>query len=353
MHKTFFTGPPNKSDPKMGAYELNQARLSQVFEQGHYNCISSALLYTALARAYSLPVRGVMTEVHAFVDFGPVDGPRLDVETTSERGFGEVHDEKFFRDWAKDWSSSRGLRPLTIDDYKKREILPPHVLVARAMMDDRIWGKDDDTKNRLSEVAGMLAPEDADVVHNRLASYANEAKWLFEHKAFRTILRMMDVVAPFVSSVPDRFPKNEKLLSDVGWIAWHDAKALSVVGRARRGRRDRERLLRSRPAHVARGREAEAELALDPRGPDDGARDEGRAREIVRRDREALGACHDDASCLEQHVPDVRRMVRPLPAATRLAEREEGHGKVHRNAARRHAMPPHARGPQQPAPVIT
>ena len=231
MHKTFFTGAANKSDPKMGAYELDQARLTQIFEQGQYNCISSALLYTTLARAYSLPVRGVLTEVHAFVDFGPEEGARVDVETTSERGFGEVHDEKFFHDGAKDWSSSRGLRPLTMDDYKTREIVPAHVLVARAMMDDRIWGKDDDTKNRLSEIAGMLAPEDTRVVHNRLASYANEAKWLFDHKAFRTILRMLEVVAPFVSSVPDRFPKDEKLLADVGWIAWHDAKALIVVSR--------------------------------------------------------------------------------------------------------------------------
>ncbi len=235
MHKTFLTGSANKSDPKMGAYELDQARLSQIFEQGHYNCISSALLYTALARAYALPVRGVMTETHAFVDFGPDDPAhvdlRFDVETTTANGFGEVHDEKFYRDQAKDWSKSRGLKPMTYDDYKKREIVPAYVLVARAMNDDRIWGTDEDTKHRLEEIGGMLAPEDSFVVHNRLAAYANEAKWLFEHKAFRTILRMIDVVSPFVSGVPDRFPKDEKLLADVGWIAWHDAKALSVVSR--------------------------------------------------------------------------------------------------------------------------
>ncbi len=231
MHKAFFTGTANKDDPKVGAYELNQARLTQVFEQGHYNCISSALLYTTLARAYSLPVRGAITETHAFVEFGPSAGAHVDVETTTDAGFGEVHDEKFFRDWAQGWSSARGLKPLTMAEYQKREIVPPYVLVARAMMDDRIWGKDDGTKSRLSEIGGLLAPEDAYVVHNRLATYANEANWLFEHKAFRTILRMVEVVSPFVSDVPDRFPKNEKLLADVAWIAWHDAKALSVVSR--------------------------------------------------------------------------------------------------------------------------
>jgi hypothetical protein len=104
------------------------------------------------------------------------------------------------------------------------------VLVARAMNDKRIM-VDDETQHRLSEIAAALAPDDVELVHNRLANYANEANWLFDHKAFRTILRMVDVVSPFVSSIPDRFPKNEKLLGDVGWIAWHDAKALSVVGR--------------------------------------------------------------------------------------------------------------------------
>jgi hypothetical protein len=234
MHKTFLTGTASTVDPKLGAYVLDQPRLTQVFEQGHFNCISSALLYTALARAYALPVRGVMTETHAFVDFGPDDPAhvdmRFDVETTNAGGFGEVHDEKFYQDRAKEWSKSRGLRPMTYDDYKKRDIVPPYVLVARAMNDKRIM-VDEETEHRLSEIAAILAPDDADLVHNRLAAYANEANWLFEHKAFRTILRMVDIVSPFVSSVPDRFPKNEKVLGDVGWIAWHDAKALSVVGR--------------------------------------------------------------------------------------------------------------------------
>jgi len=42
---------------------------------------------------------------------------------------------------------------------------------------------------------------------------------------------MIEIVAPFVSTVPDRFPKNEKLLASVAWLMWHNAKALSVVDR--------------------------------------------------------------------------------------------------------------------------
>ncbi len=229
MHHVFLNGSPNKQDPKIGAYELDQARLSQIFEQGHYNCISSALLYATLACAFSLPVRAAITETHAFIDFGPEDGKRVDVETTTATGFGEIHDEKFYRDAAKDWSSSRGLKPMTYDEYKKREIVPPYVLVARGMSDKRIVN--DDTQGRLAEAAAILAPDDVDSVHNRMASYLNEAKWLYEHKAYRTVLRLIEVVAPFVSDVASRFPKNDKLMSDVAWMAWHDANALLVVGR--------------------------------------------------------------------------------------------------------------------------
>lgn len=230
MHRVFLTGSVNKSDPKIGAYELDQARLSQVFEQGHYNCISSALLYIACARAFSLPVRGAITETHAFVDFGPEDGKRFDVETTNERGFGELHDEKFYRDSAKDWSSSRGLKPMTFDEYKKREIVPPHVLVARAMNDKRIM-TDEATIGRLSEAAATLAPDEPTLANNRLASYENEAKYLYAHKASRTILRLIEVVAPFVSEIPSRFPTNDKLLQGVLWMAWYNAAALVIVGR--------------------------------------------------------------------------------------------------------------------------
>ena len=84
MHKAFFTGAPNPKEPSIGSYDYDQPRVTGVFEHGTYNCISSALLYTALARAFGLPVRGVITKNHAFVELDP-DGTdqRIDVEAGS------------------------------------------------------------------------------------------------------------------------------------------------------------------------------------------------------------------------------------------------------------------------------
>lgn len=230
MHKFFFTGAANPKDPEIGAYELDQARLASIFDGGHYNCISSALLYTSLSRAFSLPVRGVMTKTHAFVELDP-DGSneRIDVETTYPEGFGKVHDAKYYADAAKKWSSDRGLEPMTLDDYQKRQVLAPYVLVARAMNDKRIMN--DDTQGRLYEAAATLAPDDAGSVEDRIISYENEAKKLHDQKAFRTLLHMVEVIASPVSDAATQYPRNPKIMRGVAWLAWHNAHALLVTGR--------------------------------------------------------------------------------------------------------------------------
>ena len=53
MHRVFFNG--EKTD--LGSYSLDAALLTDIFTTGHYNCISSALLYVVLARAFvTLPL---------------------------------------------------------------------------------------------------------------------------------------------------------------------------------------------------------------------------------------------------------------------------------------------------------
>ena len=47
-------------------YSLNQSKVDVVFKNGEYNCVSSALIYMAAAKAAGLDVRGVKTTLHAF-----------------------------------------------------------------------------------------------------------------------------------------------------------------------------------------------------------------------------------------------------------------------------------------------
>ena len=66
MHRQFFGGERTE----LGSYDFNQARLTGVFTSGHYNCLSSAVLYVVLARAFGLPVRAVVVPTHVFVELG-------------------------------------------------------------------------------------------------------------------------------------------------------------------------------------------------------------------------------------------------------------------------------------------
>lgn len=67
-------------------YREQQTKLNVMFQNGTYNCVSSALLYFALAKSVGLSVVGVKTPNHAFCSVF-IDGQKIDVETTNPYGF--------------------------------------------------------------------------------------------------------------------------------------------------------------------------------------------------------------------------------------------------------------------------
>lgn len=74
------------------AYSLNQTKIDVAIETGTYNCVSSAVLYMAAAKAAGLEVRGQSTTQHAFCSIYVMDeksgnSKRIDVETTNPYGF--------------------------------------------------------------------------------------------------------------------------------------------------------------------------------------------------------------------------------------------------------------------------
>lgn len=76
------------------SYSLNQTKLDAALETGIYNCVSSAILYMAAAKAAGLEVRGQRTTQHAFCSIYVPDAnsksghlKKVDVETTNPYGF--------------------------------------------------------------------------------------------------------------------------------------------------------------------------------------------------------------------------------------------------------------------------
>lgn len=66
-------------------YEAKQTRTSVALLTGEYNCVSSALIYMAAAKAAGLDVRGQKTPDHAFCTI--YTPKKFDVETTNPYGF--------------------------------------------------------------------------------------------------------------------------------------------------------------------------------------------------------------------------------------------------------------------------
>jgi len=225
MHRVFF----HEDKAELQNYSRDVARLTDVFTTGRYNCISSAMLYTVLARAFSLPVRGVVTTEHAFAELGPPGGKVIEVETTSATGYDWVHDERFYRESAKDWSSKRGLRPMTLDDYKQRRVMDPIGLMAMGLIDGRA-GESDADRLHLRELAAVVAPDDVEVQRLALNAYVNEANDLEEKKAVRTLVKMLDVVGPTVEDLAGR-AKDPEVLMHAMWLRVYRARSLLVVAR--------------------------------------------------------------------------------------------------------------------------
>lgn len=225
MHRTFFAGERTE----LSGYDFYQARLTAVFASGRYNCLSSAVLYAVLARAFALPVRAAFVPTHVFIEMGQPGGKIIEIETTSATGFDWIHDQRFYKEEAATWSGKRGLRPTTLDDYQHRDIVEPYRLMAHAMLNPH-QGESEQDRRRLDELAGVVDPDDPEAQQARIRVYDNEGHDLYEAKAWRTMVKLFDTVRPAVTDVGAK-SKDAKTLEMVSWANWYHAHALMIVGR--------------------------------------------------------------------------------------------------------------------------
>lgn len=355
MHRVFFTGG---SGGELGSYELSQSRVAGIFDTGRQNCISSAMLYTVLGRSFDMPVRGVLVPTHAFVEVGPPGGRILEVETTSPTGFDLVHDERFFREGAAKWSSSHGLRPVTLDEYQHREIVEPYRLMAAAMAQQSgrpASSKED--RDRLLEAAAVVDPDSAEWQRLRAQVYMLEADSLFKAGAARTIVKMFDCIGPSLTAVMARASKDAKTMQDLAWLRWYYADALAITGRGQEAVAIADRSPR---AGLGGGRQAAGEPLQPARRPDAGAHDEQGLRRRDEGDAEAPRRLPGDASLRQQPERRLQELVGRLPEPFdrapdrgRLASRAAGPPGVHGAATRRRGVPRRSERAREPPPVLT
>ena len=229
MYEDFFGGDKGE----LGSYELEQSRITGIFKTGRYNCISSAVLFVVLAREFHLPVRGVLVPTHAFVEFGTHNGKIVEIETTSSSGFGVTHDERFYKEVAAQWTSSRGLRPITMEEYQQRKILEPYRFMAIAMINQANQpNMPDEDRGRLVEMAALIDPESIEVQRARIQIYAVEAQALFKRDAHHSMAKMFDTTEPELEKLSAKFAADSEFMRVLRWTESLFADALQVVGRS-------------------------------------------------------------------------------------------------------------------------
>jgi len=232
MHRSFFGGFTADKDELKG-YDFYQGRITGTFASGTYNCLSSALMFTVLARAFGLPVRAAVVPTHVFVELGEPGGKVIEIETTSSTGFDWIHDERFYRQSAAAWSARRGLRPTTVEEYRARRILAPYQLMALGMRDGHRAGGEQD-QHRLDELAGVVDPDDPAAQQARLRVYVNEGHDLFDAKAWPTMVRLFDTVHPAIDEIAAK-TQDGQARELASWANWYHAHALMMVGRPDEG----------------------------------------------------------------------------------------------------------------------
>ena len=234
MHAAFFHDLRGPEDGGFGSgYDWGQSRLTGIFADGKYNCVSSAVLFLVLAREFRMDAKGVVLPSHTFAQLTLPDGAIVEVETTSPDGYGLIHDKTFYRKQARGWFSSRGLPASTYRDYRERKIVTPLELVAFNMANqhtgpDRMALKD---RRRLFEARAWIDPGDRDVQSNRLAFLSAEYKALSGRGDWKSLERMYRLLEDSLPALRRAWDGEPVLANHIAWLPFCHGNTLHHLGR--------------------------------------------------------------------------------------------------------------------------
>lgn len=234
MHAHFFKGGKDDAGSELiSGYDSEQSKVSTIFETGRFNCISSAILYMILARYFDLSVQGVVTTEHAFIQIIADGGRIIEVETTSKNGYGLVHDKTFFKESFTRFSESRNLSVPAYEDYLKRRVVLPYILITENMNHQHTAPArmDKDTRQRLDEFMGFVDLVSASAQLARLDAYYNGCFELFYHRTRGDIDKMRSVLTPVIRHIKKRPWINDTQRKDVAAIWTRIAAVHLILGR--------------------------------------------------------------------------------------------------------------------------
>lgn len=207
MHVRYLAGGKNgQSSELISGYESGQSKVSTIFKNGNFNCISSAILYTIIARYFNLKVEGVVISQHAFVQIQSENGRFIEIETTSKKGYGLVHDKKFYEKNFTVFALSRDLAIPTYKDYLNRRKVTPHRFIVENMNHQHTSRArmNKASRYRLNEIRGYIDPRSPDSQLVRLNAYHNTCIDVLKGMDKEKINKLVRILAPVLRDVKTR-----------------------------------------------------------------------------------------------------------------------------------------------------
>lgn len=233
MHAHFFpTGHTGGDSELIQGYNVQQSQVSAIFHKRQFNCVSSAILFMVLARYFNMDVQGVVSAQHAFVQIKDEKNQSIEVETTSRRGFGIVHDKAFYDKSFAAFFISRNLEVPTYENYLKRRVLPPFRLIAENMNHQHTAAArmEQSTRQRLYEMMGFIDQDTPASQLIRLKAFHNEAVALLNARDTRHIERLSQIVEPVLAHVQTRSWIDRKREKTVADVREHLGSILTLLG---------------------------------------------------------------------------------------------------------------------------
>jgi len=216
-----------------------------VFASGSYNCVSSTLLYTVLARAFGFEVRGIILPSHTFVQLTLPDDKIVEVETTTPDGYDWAHDEAFYAQRAGSWMRVRGLPASTYRDYLARAIVSPLEMIAYNMSNQHtasgLMAQED--RGRLAEVRAHIDPTSREAQINRLDFHNTEYLLLYKRGEWVALERMFRKISPLWSPLRKQWEKDADLINRLAWLPYEYATTLQAcIDKVRESEKCRTRI---------------------------------------------------------------------------------------------------------------
>ncbi|MGL1934348.1 MAG: hypothetical protein OCD01_04990 [Fibrobacterales bacterium] len=201
------------------AYDFDQSKLTTLLDSGAYNCISSALLYALLAERFNLNPQGVILPEHAYIQIEDDANTIIEVETTSSRGFNQVHDETFYKQYESGWFFNSGTAPLTYEDYLNRTFLTVDQLAKKNFSNQhtsyRFTGLTD--RLRLIELRYQFNRSDTAASINLMYFYQWELKHLISKRDYASLDRFMNIFKVNGASIVKTFPNDSNFSETFTW----------------------------------------------------------------------------------------------------------------------------------------